>query len=89
MVCAAVAVGWSAYAAGVIHSPNIAIPDALLAGPHAGGIINLPAVLISLVVAGLLAVGTRESATVNFILVIIKLVALGAFVVLAVQQYAN
>ncbi len=87
VVCAAVAVGWSAYAAGVIHSAHIAIPDALLAGPHAGGIINLPAVLISLVVAGLLAVGTRESATVNFILVIIKLVALGAFVVLALPAF--
>ena len=80
LVCAAVAVGWSAYAAGVIHSLHLGIPDALLAGPQAGGVLNLPAVLISLLVAGLLALGTRESATVNFLLVVIKLVALGAYV---------
>jgi len=45
----------------------------LLAGPQAGGMLNLPAVLISFAVAALLALGTRESATVNFILVTIKL----------------
>src|SRR6185437_1820981 len=89
VVCAAVAVGWSAYAAGVIHSLHLGIPDALLAGPQAGGVLNLPAVLISLLVAGLLALGTRESATVNFLLVVIKLVALGAFVLLALPAFDN
>jgi len=87
VVCAAVAVGWSAYAAGVIHSLHLGISDTLLAGPQAGGIVNLPAILISLVVAGLLVLGTRESATLNFALVVIKLVALGAFVFLALPAF--
>jgi APA family basic amino acid/polyamine antiporter len=87
VVCSAVAVGWSGYAAGVIKSAGIPISDALLAGPHAGGLINLPAVVISLAVAGLLALGSRESATVNLILVIVKLAALAAFIALALPAF--
>src|SRR6185503_12733504 len=48
VVCSAVAVGWSGYAAGVIRAAGWPIPEALLVGPSvAGGLINLPAVLIS------------------------------------------
>ncbi len=39
-------------------------------GRRHGGIINLPAVIITAAVAGLLALGTRESATVNVVLVV-------------------
>ena len=87
VVCSAVAVGWSGYATGVIKTAGLNFPDALLAGPHAGGIINLPAIVISLAVSGLLALGSRESATVNLILVGVKLVALGTFIVLALPAF--
>lgn len=87
VVCAAVAVGWSAYAGGFMAWLHLPIVPELLAGPAAGGIINLPAVGISLAVAGLLAAGTRESATVNFVLVIIKLAALAAFIALALPAF--
>jgi basic amino acid/polyamine antiporter, APA family len=87
VVCAAVAVGWSAYAAGFMAWLNLPIVPSLLAGPSAGGIVNLPAVAISLGVAALLAAGTRESATVNFVLVILKLAALAAFIVLALPAF--
>ena len=87
VVCSAVAVGWSGYAAGVIKSAGWNLPEALLAGPDAGGVINLPAIAISLAVAGLLAVGSRESATVNLVLVGVKLVALAAFVALALPAF--
>lgn len=87
VVCSAVAVGWSGYAASVIKGANWAVPNALLAGPGAGGLINLPAIVISLAVAGLLALGTRESATVNFVLVAVKLVALGTFIALALPAF--
>jgi basic amino acid/polyamine antiporter, APA family len=87
VVCSAVAVGWSGYAAGVIKSAGWNVPDMLLAGPHAGGLINVPAIVISLAVAGLLALGSRESATVNLILVVIKLVALGVFIALALPAF--
>ncbi|HEV7714544.1 MAG TPA: amino acid permease [Steroidobacteraceae bacterium] len=84
VVCSAVAVGWSGYASGFLSSVGVHLPQALLAGPYAeGGVINLPAIFISLVVAGALIAGTRESATVNVGLVIVKLVALLIFIALA------
>jgi len=42
VVCAAVAVGWSAYAGGVIQSLHIPFSASLLAGPQAAGMLNLP-----------------------------------------------
>lgn len=89
VVCAAVAVGWSAYAAGFMAWLHLPIVADLLAGPSAGGIINVPAVGISISVAALLAAGTRESATVNFVLVIIKLAALAAFIALALPAFSS
>ena len=87
VVCSAVAVGWSGYAAGVIRSAGWPVPEALLAGPMAGGLINLPAIVISLAVAGLLAMGSRESATVNLVLVGVKLVALAIFIAIALPAF--
>lgn len=87
VVCSAVAVGWSGYAGGVIRSVGWDIPEALLAGPAAGGVINMPAIIIALAVAGLLALGSRESATVNLVLVLVKLVALATFVALALPAF--
>ncbi len=80
----AVAVGWSGYFVGLLHnSLGMEIPAALASGPFAGGIINLPAVIISLFVTGLLIIGTRESATFNAILVTVKIIALTAFIAIA------
>lgn len=81
----AVSVGWSGYFIGLIEQIlHIDIPLALTAGPSAGGIINLPAMIIALLVTGLLILGTTESAFVNSILVVVKVTALTAFVVLAI-----
>jgi len=79
VVCSAVAVGWSGHVAEFLPF----VPKALLAGPGAGGIINLPAILIAVLVAGFLILGTKESATVNVVLVIVKVLALTAFVIIA------
>jgi len=87
VVCSAVAVGWSGYAVGFLQSIGVHLPQQLTAGPEAGGLFNLPAVLIIFAVAGLLLVGTRESTTVNAILVVIKLVALAIFIVLAAAAF--
>jgi len=86
VAASAVSVGWSGYILGLLaHLPHpIVIPPALAAGPYAGGVINLLGVFIALVITVLLVIGTRESANVNAILVAIKLVALGAFIWLAV-----
>ncbi|MBB3890353.1 APA family basic amino acid/polyamine antiporter [Phenylobacterium haematophilum] len=81
----AVSVGWSGYVVGLIeHAFHIDIPNALVLGPMDGGIVNLPAALIALAVTGLLVIGTKESATVNAILVAVKVSALTLFIFLAV-----
>jgi len=81
----AVSVGWSGYVVGLVENAfAIDIPNALVRGPMDGGIVNLPAMGIALVVTALLVIGTRESATVNAFLVAIKVAALTLFVVLAV-----
>ncbi|MES2897220.1 MAG: amino acid permease [Pseudomonadota bacterium] len=87
LVCSAVAVGWAGYASGLIQQAGWPVPAYLLSGPEAGGLVNLPAVFIALLVTSLLLVGTRESATVNFILVCVKLVALAAFVALTLPSF--
>jgi APA family basic amino acid/polyamine antiporter len=88
LACSGVAVGWSGYLVGLLESAGVHLPQWMLSGPHAGGIINLPAVLVSVGIAGLLLAGTRESATVNILLVAIKLAALAVFVVV-VMPYFN
>jgi len=87
LVVSAVAVGWSGYAAGFLERIGMALPSALIQGPALGGVINLPAVFIIWVVALLLIAGTRESATLNAILVIVKMAALALFVAVALPVF--
>jgi basic amino acid/polyamine antiporter, APA family len=86
LVVSAVAVGWSGYAAPLLHG-GLGVPMWLMQGPELGGVINLPAVGIIIVVAGLLIFGTRESASLNALLVLVKLVALVVFVALTLPQF--
>jgi APA family basic amino acid/polyamine antiporter len=83
----AVAVGWSGYLTGLLDSIGVHLPPALIQSPASGGIIDLPAVVISLMCTVLLVRGTRESAVVNAVLVAIKIVALALFVALAVPAF--
>ncbi len=88
----AVSVGWSGYFVGLLSHlsdfwsvlPNIIIPHELANGPSGGGIINLPAMIIALLVTVLLVVGTKESAVFNSVLVCVKIAALTVFVLLAI-----
>ena len=87
LVVSAVAVGWSGYAAGFMESIGAPLPAALVQGPALGGIVNLPAIFIIGVVAGLLILGTKESATVNALLVLVKIAALVVFVVVTLPYF--
>ncbi|HXI87301.1 MAG TPA: amino acid permease, partial [Parvularculaceae bacterium] len=62
-----------------IHLPATAVT--------ASGIINLPAIVIIIAVACLLLVGTRESANINSALVLVKIAALAAFVLIALPRF--
>lgn len=79
----AVAGGWSAYTVGILKTAGIEVPKALTAVPADGGIVNLPAVLITLFLTFLLVKGVRESANANRILVAVKLAAIFLFIFLA------
>jgi APA family basic amino acid/polyamine antiporter len=87
VAASAVSVGWAGHVAEVIRLAGWDFPPQLLAGPLDHGLVNLPAVLIALVITGLLIVGTRESATINLVLVGIKLLALIVFVIVAGQHF--
>ncbi len=99
LVVATVAVGWSGYAVGFLKGLKVFLPDALTHGPSLTGSladgtlhlatpgINLPAIVIIAVVAGLLMLGTRESARVNTALVALKLVTLALFVAVALPHF--
>lgn len=87
LACSTVAVGWSGYLVGWIQSVGVHLPPALLSGPHDGGIVNLPAVLVALAVMAMLVAGTRESATLNILLVVVKLAALAVFIAFALPAF--
>ena len=78
----AVAVGWSGYFVGLMKSWGVDIPLAVAVGPSQGGLINMPAVVISLLITALLIIGTKESARFTSALVLVKVVALTVFVIL-------
>ncbi|HVV26828.1 MAG TPA: amino acid permease [Rhizomicrobium sp.] len=83
----AVAVGWSGYFVGLLHSSmDITIPQWLAVGPSQGGLINLPAVIVAAFVTGLLIIGTTESARFNAALVAVKITALTIFVALTLPM---
>lgn len=90
LVVSAVAVGWSGYFTGFLESMGLGLPAYLTSGPFGTdtpGLINLPAVLIVGVVAAMLMLGTRESATINAVLVVVKVAALAAFVAIAAPHF--
>ncbi|MDR6787537.1 APA family basic amino acid/polyamine antiporter [Sphingomonas sp. BE138] len=93
VAASAVAVGWSGYFTGTILNQflGIHLPAWLSAAPLAfggapGGLVNLPAVVIALLITWLLMIGTTESARVNAVLVAIKVTALTAFIALTLPS---
>lgn len=85
LVVSTVAVGWSGYAAPLLT--GLGFPESLTQGPALGGIVNLPAIVIIAAVAGLLLLGTRESARLNALLVVIKIATLLLFVGVALPHF--
>jgi APA family basic amino acid/polyamine antiporter len=91
LAASTVAVGWSGYVNSLLLDMNLVIPPELTAAPGeavkngagvviAHGVLNLPAVLGIVAVTSLLIVGVSESATVNNIIVFIKLGVVLAFI---------
>jgi len=90
---AAVANGWSGYFNNALHGIGLGLPDYLTKGPFAinaltgqpdGGIVNLPAVGIILVLMFMLIAGVKESAKLNTAMVFVKLLAIVIFLSVAI-----
>ena len=83
MSIAAVANGWSGYFQGALTSIGLEIPEALSKGPSQGGLINLPASLIIILIMILLIIGVKESVKFNALMVLVKLIAIFTFIFVA------
>ena len=86
VTASAVAVGFSAYFSGMMASLGMEIPKALLTTAPEGGIINLPAVIITLLIGGILAHGTKESSRLNAILISLTLCAILGYIVVTMPH---
>jgi APA family basic amino acid/polyamine antiporter len=98
LAAATVAVGWSGYVGSLLHDFGIEIPAALAAAPGVEvkdhitgavigvGMMNLPAILAIAAVTTLLVVGVSESATVNNVVVAIKVTVVIAFIVIGLPH---
>jgi APA family basic amino acid/polyamine antiporter len=77
----AVSVGWSGYFGQILKSfLGITLPDAITKAPGAGGVANLPAAGIALLLTVILVIGIRISSSVNFAIVLIKLAVVFVFI---------
>jgi basic amino acid/polyamine antiporter, APA family len=85
---ATVGISWSRYLIKFLEGFDIHISQNLTVGPWDGGIINLPAVFIIVLMSLLLMKGTRESAFVNSIIVALKITVVLVFIFLG-WKYIN
>lgn len=82
---ATVSISWSAYLVKFLDYYNIHINPAFTSSPAEGGIMNLPAVFIIMLMSLLLMKGTKESAFVNGIIVMLKVSVVLIFIALGWQ----
>ncbi|WP_306351444.1 amino acid permease [Flavobacterium sp. '19STA2R22 D10 B1'] len=93
LAAATVGVSWSRYLLELLSKYNIHLPPELICSPWEslklsdgtvleGGIINLPAIFIVCILSMLLMRGTKESAKINNILVVVKVLVVILFIVL-------
>jgi len=80
---AAVATGWAGYFNNALSAMGMGLPEALTKSPMLGGIVNLPAASIILVLMGLLIAGVRQSAQLNTAMVFVKVLTIAVFVAIA------
>jgi len=92
----AVASGWSTTFIGLIQSAGVKLPKVLLTPPIttnavgrivlSGGVVDVPAIVITLLITWILYIGIKESAKINNIIVLVKIVVIVLFVFLGVRH---
>jgi APA family basic amino acid/polyamine antiporter len=95
VAASAVASGWSTTFIGLIQSAGVKLPKAFITPPIttvdgrivlSGGIIDVPAIVITLLITWILYIGIRESAKINNIIVLVKIAVILLFVFLGVRH---
>lgn len=95
-----VAIGWSGYVVSFLRDLGITVPAAYAESPFAydpalgawhatGAVINLPAMLVIAGISALLVVGVHESARVNNVVVLIKLIIIVVFIAVAAPFFTT
>lgn len=82
---ATVSISWSRYFVKLLEDFNIHIDPAYTASPFDGGMINVPAVFIVMLMSLLLMRGTKESAFFNGLIVVLKVAVVLIFITLGWQ----
>jgi APA family basic amino acid/polyamine antiporter len=82
---ATVSISWSRYLLKLLEGFQIHLPAELTACPWEGGVVNLPAALIVILMSLLLIRGTEGSSKVNAIIVVLKVAVVLTFIFLGWQ----
>ena len=81
----AVSVSWSRYFCVMLSGFGIHLPAAFVACPADGGVFNLPAALLVVVLSLILVRGTKGSSRFNDFMVLLKLAVVVAFIVIGLR----
>lgn len=82
---ATVSISWSRYFAKLLDGYGIHLNENFIHSPFEGGIINIPAVVIVMIMSFILMRGTKESAFVNGLIVMLKVTVVLVFITLGWQ----
>ena len=82
---ATVSISWSRYLGKFLESYGIHINSNLMLSPFEGGVINLPAVVIVMIMSLILIRGTRESSLINGVIVLLKVSVVLVFIAVGWQ----
>ncbi|KTD17910.1 amino acid permease [Legionella jordanis] len=82
----AVSVGWSGYFNDFLKAIHLGLPKDFIFGPGNGGIFNLAAFTIIVLLGILLSLGVKFSSRFNNLMVIIKLLVIVLFIVVAITD---
>ncbi|MCC2641605.1 MAG: yeeF [Nitrospira sp.] len=87
VACVAVAIGWSGYFNNILKLCGFELPYWATHPPGSdGGIANIPAAIIVLLVTGILIIGVKESARATGAIVIIKLAVIAFFIIVGTSS---
>ena len=85
----AVSVSWSRYFCVMLSGFGIHLPAAFVACPADGGVFNLPAALLVVVLSLILVRGTKGSSRFNDFMVVLKLAVVVAFIVIGLRYVSS